>query len=264
MKNRTLMFLALVFSIVVSFAQEDNGSSKSVSVKALGKMLKQKNDAKSLKQQTSLDYNVDVSSDTLENTSFAHETDSYLRPMPRKNFFNAGFSYIDMELPGLESLNPYYGVNFSIGRTFFFNNNQDDYILYWGLDVVWLDVNYNNYRLKFVSKTITDEFEYHQVEVGVQVGPSLSVNFSDDVKLSVYVRYAPSISMLYADDVDCYGFGSFYVAGASIFYKRVGLSIDYRYGDSKYKDWTSRSGLQTEEKEKCLFEGFRGCLTFRF
>ena len=120
----------------------------------------------------------------------------------------------------------------------------------------------------------------HEVEIGLQVGPSINFNIHRNSELHAYFRYAPSFSGFYNGDEFQAGFGNFFVGGASVSWKFIGAGIEARFGSSKYKQYLSLSDFgyddyedtYVEEREeesgsdkvKTKFHGCRAYITFRF
>ena len=66
-----------------------------------------------------------------------------------------------------------------------------------GLDATWFDLNYTNYKLEYRWEDNYDEEEepetsnFHQAEIGMQVGPSVTVNPVGKLNVNAYFRFAP-------------------------------------------------------------------------
>lgn len=89
-----------------------------------------------------------------------------------------------------------------------------------GLDATWFDLNYTNYKLEYRWEDNYDEEEepetsnFHQAEIGMQVGPSVTVNPVGKLNVNAYFRFAPSFSALYDDDTLLGNYASYFVTGA--------------------------------------------------
>ena len=256
MKRTLILFFISFFSMAAIFAQEDNRPRRSLDSESLGRILRQRQNNQQSQQQS-------VVADDSQTETAVQQFDLQ-EPVSGNNFVNIGYSYMNMELPGMESLKPYYGLNLSVGRTFFYGTERYAELVRFGLDVVWFDVNYNNYCLELVSPAGSEDVYYHQTDVAVRIGPSATFDFTNDMALNGYVHYAPSASLLYADDSAYWSYGSFCVAGLSLSYKRVGLGLEYRYGSSKYKDFTGAVAGDDVADDKTVHSGFRASLTFKF
>ena len=164
-------------------------------------------------------------------------------------------------MPDLESN---YGVSFSVGRTFYLHNRPIGGILRFGLDATWFDINYTNYKIKHITYLGTDNYQYHQGEASVHIGPSMTINPVGKLNLHGYFKYAPSFSMLYAQGALYGNYATFFVGGVSISYGTIGLGIESRFGNSKYKEFSSdeEGGITIGDKTK--YNGFRVYLMFNF
>lgn len=174
------------------------------------------------------------------------------------------------------------GVNFTKGTTYFLHK-PIAHRLRFGIDAVWTDINYSNYKVTYIDPEYPEYPEkttMHEVEIGVQVGPSVNFNIHRNSELHAYFRYAPSFSGFYNGDEFQAGFGNFFVGGASVSWKFIGAGIEARFGSSKYKQYLSLGDFgyddyedtyveeQEEEsgsdKVKTKFHGCRAYITFRF
>lgn len=214
-------------------------------------------------------------------TVSGHASDS--EDMPARNkFTNIGFSYSKLKQDGMPELKSDIGVNFTKGTTYFLHK-PIAHRLRFGIDAVWTDINYSNYKVTYINPEYPeypDKTTMHEVEIGVQVGPSANFNIHRNSELHAYFRYAPSFSGFYNGDEFQAGFGNFFVGGASVSWKFIGAGIEARFGSSKYKQYLSLSDYghddydttyveeQEEEsgsdKVKTKFHGYRAYITFRF
>ena len=253
MKNRITLFLLAVLLCAVSYSQENPNRNRIVDSSTIARIMRQRQNAESA---------------NVPQQPVAEEpaVDAALVPVTKigRNFINAGYSYMDMELPGMSPLKNYFGATFGVGHSYFFNRKPLGGFLHLGLDVMWLDLNYNNYRLDYVYSASVEELEYHQGEAAMQIGPSATMNFAKDLNIHAYARYAPSFSALYADDTFYSAFANYFVAGASLSYKFIGLGFDYRFGECEYKDYISISADPAFNDEKTKHTGWRFYMTFRF
>ena len=79
-------------------------------------------------------------------------------------------------------------------------------MLKFGLDWSWVDLNYSKYTISESEEPgsgsvgdIMDEtidIGNHQLEYGMQVGPSITINPVHELKISLYFRLTPSYSMI--------------------------------------------------------------------
>lgn len=173
----------------------------------------------------------------------------------QNRYINISFSGNDMSLEGFPKLKSNYGLSFTAGRTFNLLGNN----LRLGLDVSWIDLNYTNYKIKHITAAYTDNYFYHQGEISMQIGPSLTFN-PGYLYMNVYGRYSPALSCMY-DNADLYGnYATLFVTGGSVSYGRVGLGAEYRFGNCMYRNFTSSA---PSDKAADL-SGWKAYITYRF
>ncbi len=205
----------------------------------------------------------------------------------RSKYIN--FSFIDskMEFDDDEStpkLSSNYGAAFSVGKTYYLHKKPILGILRFGIDATWLDLNYTNYSIKSEYE-YDDDYGYydddersskedcHQIEAGMQVGPSITITPIGKLNVHTYFRYAPSFSGLYLDDNFYGNYASFFVCGAAISYGAIGLGVESRWGSCKYKDFSDSddddysygySDEKTSTDFKRTYSGLRAYISIRF
>ena len=120
----------------------------------------------------------------------------------RKKYRNLSFvkqefepaSYFGMD----QTLKSNFGAAFTVGRTFYLHKKPIAGLIRFGLDATWFDLNYTNYKLEYRWEDNYDEEEepetsnFHQAEIGMQVGPSVTVNPVGKLNVNAYFRFAPS------------------------------------------------------------------------
>ena len=146
----------------------------------------------------------------------------------RKKYRNLSFvkqefepaSYFGMD----QTLKSNFGAAFTVGRTFYLHKKPIAGLIRFGLDATWFDLNYTNYKLEYHWEDNYDEEEepetsnFHQAEIGMQVGPSVTVNPVGKLNVNAYFRFAPSFSALYDDDTLLGNYASYFVTGGGISY----------------------------------------------
>ena len=213
-------------------------------------------------------------------------------PELRKKYFNIGFVnqklkpksnyYFDTD----QALKSNFGASLTVGRTYFLHKEPIARMIRFGIDATWFDLNYTNYKLQYkytgsdyggYYEEDEETYSYHQADIAMQVGPSISINPIDKLNVHAYFRYAPSFSILYADSF----FGSYashFVTGAAIYYNWIGLGMEARFGNANLKEFGGSSedsgdyyggdyygeGSSSSYKLKSKFSGFRVYVTFRF
>ena len=146
----------------------------------------------------------------------------------RSKYFNLG--YVKQSLVfkdfGDEKLKNDFGVSISWGKTYYLHKKPLLGMLKFGLDWSWVDLNYSKYTISESEEPgsgsvgdIMDEtidIGNHQLEYGMQVGPSITINPVHELKISLYFRLTPSYSMMYLDDSFNSNFALFYSFGGSV------------------------------------------------
>lgn len=146
-----------------------------------------------------------------------------------------------------------YAFALTMGRTYYLHRKPILNIIKFGIDWTYLDINYANYgKIKnydfdnndYPLESYPDEQEddinigRHQFEYAMQVGPSVTVNPINHLKVNAYFRYAPSFSGILIDDEFSCNYASFFVTGAAISYKVISVGIESRWGKAKYKNFS--------------------------
>ncbi len=186
----------------------------------------------------------------------------------KKNYITLSFVNTAMEQEIMPDFKSNYGASVTIGRTFFVHKNPLFDFLSFGIDATWLDLTYTNYDVKHITYWATRNYQYHQGEISMQVGPSVTLNIVDKFNVQGYFRYAPSFSVLYSDDAmnpnpTSGNYATFFVGGGSVSYGAIGLGFEARFGDCKYKPLTSSDG--SSDIDACRhYSGWKAYLMFRF
>lgn len=193
------------------------------------------------------------------------------KPRPPRKYVNFGFSMLELRQPDFPALKSNYGASFTVGRTYFLHRKPVAGILRFGIDATWFDLNYTNYKLEFHDQESQPEtMSYHQAELAMQVGPSVSVNPVGKLNIHTYFRYAPSFSGLYDGNVFLGNYAAVFVGGGAVSYGKVGLGVEARFGDSRYKELfggdkeEKSGGDESDTSEKTTFSGLRVYFSLRF
>lgn len=182
----------------------------------------------------------------------------------RNKYIDIGFATSTMEQDNFPKLKSNYGVSFTAGKTFYLHQQPIANCLRFGIDATWFDINYTNYKIEHITYRGTDKYDYHQGEVSMHVGPSLTITPVKNLNIVGYFRYAPTFSGLYANDEFSGNYASMFVGGASLSYGVIGLGIESRFGNSKYKAFCFDKDSNDADKVKTTFSGFRAYISFRF
>ncbi len=213
----------------------------------------------------------------------------------RKNYFNV--AWVDQTLKNSETGLKWksdFGVSLVKGTTYYLHSKPLFGMLKFGIDWTQVDLNYAKLKEDFVipeseddgglvgdilEKTIGDiDLGKHQLEYSMHVGPSVTVNPVDHLKINAYFRYAPSFSALIYEDLagdTQFGsaYGSFFVTGGAVSWKLISLGAEYRWGQGKYKTYSfdadevedlDVSEVITSSKQKMKTSSLRLYVSLRF
>lgn len=191
---------------------------------------------------------------------------------PRGRFTNLGFAYSHLNQEGYPKLHSDVGFSLSKGTTYHLHRPIAGFLRF-GIDAAWFDITYDNYKVKEISIYGTDEYSIHHVDLGLQVGPSVTVNFFKRLQATAYFRYNPTLALMYNNDELQAGFANMFTGGVCVSYGIIGLGIESRFGQSKMNsyfqnddfydsdDWTDAI---SSRKVKTKFSGLRAYISFRF
>ena len=139
-----------------------------------------------------------------------------------------------------------YGVSLSWGRTYYLHPRPLLGMVKIGLDWSWLDVNYADYSLTSKPGLAADP-GIHQVDLGMSIGPSVTVRPVGGLKVSAYGRFTPSCSLAILGEETYADFAGFFNVGASVAWNALSVGLEGRWGKAKYGGATL-SGEDGEER----------------
>lgn len=221
----------------------------------------------------------------------------------RAKYFNIG--YVNQSLNSKDGNVKYksnLGVNMTWGKTWYLHKKPILNMIKIGLDWSWMDFNYVKYasleeKYAFEEGGYDDsyddiyadeedfdlDFGCHQLEYGMQIGPSITVNPIHHLKVSTYFRFQPSASIMLLDEEVYYGFVPFFNFGAAVSWKAISVGVEGRWGGTKYhgvsveeedgsdyvEDWMEDEELAVSDvvstfRERMRTKSFRVYLSFRF
>ena len=159
----------------------------------------------------------------------------------RAKYFNIGYvnqKVTDKTFGG--EIKSDFGVSLSNGKTYYLHKKPIVGMIKFGLDWTWLDVNYAKSVLETKDGDAGEIYsaDMHQAEIGMQFGPSVTVNPIHHLKVSGYFRFAPSYSALYVDDTFYHNYVSMWNAGCAVSWKVISVGVEWRWGTAKYDGLT--------------------------
>lgn len=127
-------------------------------------------------------------------------------------------------------------VGLTLGRTFYLHRKPIAGIMKFGLDWSYLDINFATYPDLTTPGSGTSgpdddelpDWGIMQLEAGMSIGPSLTINPVDHLKLSLYFRATPSYSLMMQNDRLSHHYATFLNGGFTVDYKVISLGIETR------------------------------------
>lgn len=175
----------------------------------------------------------------------------------RAKYFNVAYVSQQMTLTDNGSrLNSKFGVALSSGKTYYLHKKPIAGMMKFGIDWTWMDLNYAGYAQQGLDAYDHDdafELGLHQIDVGMQIGASFTINPVDHLKVAVYFRYAPTFSMALLDDAFGYNYVSFFNAGLSVSYRIISIGFENRWGNARYNNL----GLNEDGDYSTTFNSFK-------
>ena len=201
----------------------------------------------------------------------------------RSKYFN--LNYVNQKLsPDIDGwdklgggeLKSDFGAAIVWGKTYYLHKKPVAGMIRFGIDATWIDLSYANYSREETYDdgygTEIEKLTAHQAEIGMQVGPSVTVRPLRKLQAHLYFRFAPSFAGLYDGDAFRGNYASFFVTGLSVSYGVIGLGIEKRWGKCRYKEFGGGEdeygdyGYAEEpyDTPKLKTSGLRAYVNFRF
>lgn len=187
-------------------------------------------------------------------------------------FTNVGFAYTNMKQGSSSSVHSDLGFSLSKATTYYLHKPIAGKLLF-GIEAVWTDLTYSNYKVNYISLAFPEDNEtrtIHTLDYTLQGGLGINYAIVKDVNLHAYARYAPGFSGIYHDSTLMGGFLNSADFGLIANWKFIGLGVDYRFGQSKHKsilpqfDFDDDSISVTNEKIKTKINGWRFFVSLTF
>ena len=131
----------------------------------------------------------------------------------------------------------------AMGRTYYLPKKALAGMIKFGIDWTFFDLNFGKYEDE--TGFFTGEYDepgygtpeaidLYQAEIGMGIGPSVTINPVNHLKVSAHFHVTPSFSMLIADGDFNTSYGTFMSVGGAVAYKAISLGAEYRWGKTKY------------------------------
>ena len=188
----------------------------------------------------------------------AQETDNEVWTK-RKKYFNIAYTNLNLRIADTYDAKSKFALGMNMGRVFYLHKKPLLNLMKFGIDDSFIGINYANFNNEDIipgyagllgdlnDMASSDYSDYedednnigsHLVDVYLKVGPSLTINPVDKLKVHLYFHYVPTYSMLLLDSNFSHTYESCFDYGASISYKVIGLGIEYRWGHAKHNNAT--------------------------
>lgn len=124
-----------------------------------------------------------------------------------------------------------------MGRTYYLHEKPIAGIMKFGLDWSYIDINFAKYPdfpgSEKMQPDLPDielpDWGIMQIEAGMSVGPSLTINPVSQLKLSLYFRATPSYSLMMQNGELYHHYATFFNAGFTVAYKVISLGVETRW-----------------------------------
>lgn len=120
------------------------------------------------------------------------------------------------------------------GKTYYLHRKPLARMIKFGLDWSWMDLNYARYKLADFETGEDASQRAHQLEYGMQIGPSVTINPIHHLKVSAYFRVTPSYSMIYRNEDLYHHYATFCNTGFAVAWKVLSVGCEWRWGKANY------------------------------
>lgn len=173
----------------------------------------------------------------------------------RAKYFNIAYVMQDLKVKNFDyKWDSDLGVALAFGKTFYLHRKPILNMIKFGIDWSYIDINFAKFQDKQNFFYGDDDYYYpyydiesvdmYQAEIGTAIGPSVTVNPYNHLKVNAYFRVEPSFSALYADeDFNC-SYATFLSVGGAVSYKVISVGVEWRWGTSRFgKDVSGYDGI---------------------
>lgn len=172
---------------------------------------------------------------------------------PKRHYIHLAYANQEVEMTNWLSLKSDLGAALESGSTFFFNNRRPVAgMIRFGLDFSYLDLQLNAFRPESLSGYFDNNWlrngflgdYYDDIEeywddygeeawyanVGMQIGPSVTITPVSGLHIKGYVHYAPSLAAFSPDGFDDFqaGYAGHVTAGIQASYRFLTLGVEVR------------------------------------
>lgn len=207
-----------------------------------------------------------VSSDSVRNQDGVSKKKK--GPWDRKKIMNVAFPVQTLSPDFGNSMEGSLGVALVSGRNFYLHRKPIAGMLKFSLDF-GSDINYVKYRPLDGDYNLSPDSGIgisgrHQADIGLFVGPSVTVNPVSDLKIGVYFRVVPSYSLIMTESDVLHGFVPYFTYGGEISWRWIGVGVEGRSGAGIYSSLMGLFGGASGMTSGYGTEALRIYLAFRF
>ena len=187
----------------------------------------------------------------------------------RSVYLNLGYAiqHFESKETRFLTLNSDYAVSFTLGKTFYLHKKPILKCIKLGIDWTFLDLNFADYTKSFQNDYWVDKSHFYQIDAGMHLGLSITLNPVKGLNFNGYFRYAPSFSSFYNREFKPYeyNYAGYFVSGLGISYKVISLGVERRWGNAIYEFKTKdNDGIIDVYKNKWITNAIRMYISFRF
>lgn len=152
-------------------------------------------------------------------------------------FFNIGYAKQSLK-SDYETMNSSMAFVMQSGRTYYLHKKPIAGMIKFGIDVNYMDVSFAKYPdppAESTTSTGEDEDEslidlgIMQIEYGIGVGPSITVNPVNYLKAGVFFHVTPSYSMMLQNSSFYHHYATFFNVGLNVAYRVISIGAEYRW-----------------------------------
>lgn len=162
-------------------------------------------------------------------------TDDQQEIWSHKKFMKIAYSWQNITPEHGEKLTGKMGFSLMRGTTIYLHKEPIENMLKFGID--WGGVT--SYT-KYEAKDETDKVGLHQIDVGLAVGPSITVNPIEKLTVKAFFYFVPSYTMMLVDDDFYSGFAPMFDYGLEVGWGTFALGIAGHSGSAKYNSMNSK------------------------
>lgn len=190
----------------------------------------------------------------------------------RKKVRNIAYSMQTLAPDFGNEINGKFGVALVSGRSIYLHKSPIAGMIKFSIDL-GADINYAQYLPAEgdynMDSSLTEDVGIgisgrHHLDIGMFLGPAVSVNPVGDLMVTAYFRFVPSYSA-FLMDVDAYhGFTPFFTYGGEVTWKWIGLGVEGRSGYGSYSSIMSLFNGGESMKVGYATQAVRCYISFRF